>query len=102
MNRPRIPKGRIPKGVLSRQNALKCLRDVASGAFVQASMQTHVESSLSPSDRRLVREMVMGVLRHQTWLDEHIKPHLKGALTELDPPVLEAIRLGVFQGGRQV
>ena len=97
MSRPRIPKGRMPKGVASRQVILKCLRAVADGEFVQSTLQAHNQQIAQSNDQRLVREIVMGVLRHQTWLDRYIVPHIKGGIAQLDPPVLDALRLGVFQ-----
>jgi len=54
-------------------------------------------SALAPADRNLATALVLGVLRWQTFLDQRIRPLLKRPGGKLDPEVLIALRLGVFQ-----
>jgi 16S rRNA (cytosine967-C5)-methyltransferase len=54
-------------------------------------------SALAPADRHLATALVLGVLRWQLWLDAQIRPLLKRPNARLDPEVLIALRLGVFQ-----
>jgi 16S rRNA (cytosine967-C5)-methyltransferase len=54
-------------------------------------------SALLPADRNLTTTLVLGVLRWQLWLDAQIRPQLKRPNAKLDPEVLIALRLGVFQ-----
>ena len=67
--------------------------------------QTHADdllradevSALATADRNLATALVLGVLRWQIWLDGQIRPLLKRPNAKLDPEVLIALRLGVFQ-----
>jgi 16S rRNA (cytosine967-C5)-methyltransferase len=52
---------------------------------------------LQPPDRALCHELVMGVLRHQLWLDHLIEHYAKRDPQRLDPPVCLALRLGLYQ-----
>src|SRR5579863_6175152 len=52
---------------------------------------------LSPADHGLATELVMGVLRWRSSLDQHIAERSSQKLTRLDPEVLTALRLGAYQ-----
>ena len=52
---------------------------------------------LSVADRHLATALVLGVLRWQIHLDHAFRPLLKRPNAKLDPEVLIALRLGVFQ-----
>ena len=52
---------------------------------------------LSPQDRNLTMNLVMGVLRWQIALDARIAPLLSRPKAQLDPSVRIAMRLGAFQ-----
>jgi 16S rRNA (cytosine967-C5)-methyltransferase len=52
---------------------------------------------LSTADRALATELVMGVLRWQSRLDEAIATASSRSLAKLDPEVLTALRLGAYQ-----
>jgi 16S rRNA (cytosine967-C5)-methyltransferase len=54
-------------------------------------------SSMSPADRRLAMQLVLGTLAWQGWLDARLEPALDRPLGGLDPPVRAALRLGAFQ-----
>lgn len=54
-------------------------------------------SNLSPRDHGLVTELVMGVLRWQSLLDEQLACASSQKLDRLDGEVLTALRLGVYQ-----
>jgi 16S rRNA (cytosine967-C5)-methyltransferase len=54
-------------------------------------------NKLAPADRHLTTALVLGVLRWQILLDQQIRPLLKRPNAKLDPEVLIALRLGVFQ-----
>lgn len=97
MRAPRIPTNAIPKGAQTRIAAIECLSSVEDGAFVQPALMALDLNSLPPNDQRLLREIVMGVLRHQLWLDNQISPHVKGGVSRLDHGIVLALRVGVFQ-----
>lgn len=52
---------------------------------------------LSPQDRRLVVQLVMGVLRRRATLDALVAPFLTRPFRDLHPDTLDLLRLGVFQ-----
>ncbi len=52
---------------------------------------------LSPADRGLATELVMGVLRWRSRLDELITAASARPLSKLDPEVLNVLRLGAYQ-----
>ena len=63
-------------------------------AFSSALLPAY-EADLSPVDRSLCHELVLGVLRRQIYLDRVIDTISKGK--KLDVPVRIAIRLGLYQ-----
>src|SRR5271157_1867570 len=54
-------------------------------------------AKLSPSDHGLATELVMGVLRWRSWLDQRLARASSQKLERLDPEVLAALRLGMYQ-----
>lgn len=54
-------------------------------------------AKLSPSDHGLATELVMGVLRWRSWLDQRLARASSQKLERLDPEVLAGLRLGVYQ-----
>ncbi|MCU1265545.1 MAG: Ribosomal small subunit methyltransferase RsmB [Acidobacteria bacterium] len=66
------------------------------GAFASVLLASHAEG-LQPHDRALCHELVMGVLRHQLWLDRLIGNHADRDPEGLDLAVRLALRLGLYQ-----
>src|SRR5271157_2120606 len=54
-------------------------------------------AKLSPSDHGLATELVMGVLRWRSWLDQRLARASSQKLERLDPEVLAALRLAMYQ-----
>ncbi len=54
-------------------------------------------SGLDPRDRSLVAELTYGVQRHRNKLDSMIAAFSRRPLPELDPEVLDVLRLGMYQ-----
>lgn len=54
-------------------------------------------SKLSRADHGLATELVMGVLRWQSWLDQHVAQTSSQKIERLDQEVLVALRLGTYQ-----
>jgi len=54
-------------------------------------------AKLSSSDHRLATELVMGVLRWRSLLDQRLAGAASPRLERLDPEVLTALRLGIYQ-----
>jgi 16S rRNA (cytosine967-C5)-methyltransferase len=60
-------------------------------------LQRREVSELKDADRRLVTELVMGVLRWRGELDFHIQRLSGRPLKRLDPEVVTILRLGIYQ-----
>jgi 16S rRNA (cytosine967-C5)-methyltransferase len=72
------------------------LKEIDSGKFSSAVL-ANADPQLSSLDRALCHELVLGVLRWQLHLDAIVEHFAKRKVESLDPPVLRALRLGVYQ-----
>lgn len=81
----------------ARLVAFEILRRVQEEDAYASVLLAQKESELSVKDRSLCHELTMGVLRWQLTLD-HIISHYAGRNPDrLDPPVLIALRMGLYQ-----
>lgn len=80
----------------ARISAFDVLKQVDEGKFSSVAL-AETEPRLSPLDRALCHELVLGVLRWQLHLDAIIEHFAKRKVASLDPPVLRALRLGIYQ-----
>ncbi len=60
-------------------------------------LRSRAIDALSPADRHLVTNLVLGVLRWQILLDEQLGNLIKKREAKLDPEVSVALRMGAFQ-----
>lgn len=81
----------------SRSAAFDILVRVEQGAFADEMLHSERLSQLSPADRGLCTEIVMGVLRWRSLLDEMIGRWSKTPSHKLDTEVLTALRVGAYQ-----
>jgi 16S rRNA (cytosine967-C5)-methyltransferase len=86
----------VPTISPARLAAVEILLRVEEGAYASVLLATR-ESELSPLDRSLCHELVMGVLRQQLWLDKVIEHYAKRKAGQLDPAIRLILRLGVYQ-----
>lgn len=75
------------------------LRVEQHGAFASELLHSERLDKLSPQDRGLCTELVMGVLRWRLRIDEVLASVSSQKLAKLDTEVLEALRLAAFQIG---
>jgi 16S rRNA (cytosine967-C5)-methyltransferase len=54
-------------------------------------------ADLDARDRRWLRELVYGMLRHRATIDAILAERVRGGLGQLDPDLLDLLRLGVYQ-----
>src|SRR6185295_17029157 len=80
----------------ARLTAFEILRRVGEGAYASVLLASR-ENELSPPDRALCHELVMGVLRRQLWLDHLVERYADRKTTGLDEPVRIALRIGLYQ-----
>jgi 16S rRNA (cytosine967-C5)-methyltransferase len=73
------------------------LRVETQDAYASELLHSERLNKLSPADRGLTTEIVMGVLRWRSRLDENIASASSRALAKLDPEVLTALRIAAYQ-----
>jgi 16S rRNA (cytosine967-C5)-methyltransferase len=76
------------------------LRVERESAYAVELLHSASVSDLSPADRNLTMEIVMGVLRWRPALDASFAPFISSALAKLDIEVLTALRMGAYQLAR--
>jgi len=82
----------------ARRLALRILLDSQRArATVGDLLATAEVSALSPRDRALVRELVLGTQRRRGELDFALAPLLSRPPDQIDTAVLEVLRLGAYQ-----
>jgi 16S rRNA (cytosine967-C5)-methyltransferase len=82
----------------ARRAAFQILLTVERGhAHADDLLRGNAASALSPRDRHLATALVLGVLRWQIVLDQHLRSLLARPNARLDAEVLIALRLGAFQ-----
>lgn len=80
----------------ARLAAFEILLRVEAGAYATVLL-AFKEDELTPRDRGLCHELVMGVLRWQLWLDRLIEHYANRKVAELDVAVIVVLRLGLYQ-----
>ena len=83
----------------ARDAALDILLKVEQGGFASELLHSERLDKLSTADRGLCTELVMGVLRWRSRLDEAIAGVSSQKLSKLDAEVLESLRLAAYQIG---
>src|SRR5258708_31224467 len=73
------------------------MRIETTDAYASELLHSSRFEKLSPADRGLLTELVMGVLRWRGVLDEKIASRSSQGLAKLDLEVLTALRLGAYQ-----
>src|SRR6476660_4640778 len=73
------------------------LRVETTDAYASELLHSSHVAKLSPADHGLATEIVMGVLRWRSVLDEQIAAHTSQPLTKFDVEVLTALRIGAYQ-----
>jgi len=66
-------------------------------AYASELLHAHRRTTLSPTDQGLVTELVMGVLRWRSRLDDAITAYSSIPLRKIDPEVLTALRMAAYQ-----
>ena len=80
----------------ARVAAFDALMEIDDGKFSSVVL-AEKEPQLSPLNRALCHELVLGVLRWQLQLDKIIEHFAKRRIDSIDPPVRRALRLGIYQ-----
>ena len=80
----------------ARLAAFEILLRVEDGAYASVLLASR-EGKLSPPDRALTHELVLGVLRNQLWLDRLAEHYTRRMSDEMDVEVRVILRLGLYQ-----
>ncbi len=75
------------------------LRVERTDAYATELLHSAQFSKLSAKDHGLATEIVMGVLRWRSVLDEQVAQYSSQKLEKLDPEVITALRIGTYQLG---
>ena len=81
----------------ARRAAFEILLRVEQESAYSSALLAASDDDLSPKDRALCHELVLGVLRHRLWLDRTIEHYAARKIEKLDLPVVLALRLGLYQ-----
>lgn len=81
----------------ARSAAFDILLRVEQGAYAVELLHSERLESLSAADRRLCTEIVMGVERWRSSLDDSLAAHLSQPLGKADIEVLLALRIAAYQ-----
>ena len=81
----------------SRAGAVDVLRDVLRRGAEATPLLAARGARLSPSDRDLLREIVLGVLRHRSALDMEIASVCRAPISRLAPGLLEILEVALYQ-----
>lgn len=73
------------------------LRVDHTNAYASELLHAPQYAQISPKDHALATELVMGVLRWRSVLDERIAQYCSQKLERLDPEVLTALRMAAYQ-----
>jgi 16S rRNA (cytosine967-C5)-methyltransferase len=73
------------------------LRVEREDSYASELLHSSQYGNLSRADHGLATELVMGVLRWRSLLDKRIAEHSSQRLARLDPEVLTALRLAIYQ-----
>lgn len=84
------------EGVAARRGALEVLGDVAAGAYADRAA-TRRFRGLDARDRGLAQELAYGTIRLRGRLDVELVRLSNRPLERLEPAVLAALRLGLYQ-----
>jgi len=81
----------------ARSSAFEILRRVEDDSAFASVLLAAPDEEIRPADRNLCYELVMGVLRWQSWLDALIDRYSQRKAETLDPPIRRALRIGLYE-----
>jgi len=80
----------------SRVAAAEICTDLRSGELLDASFERRTVE-LDARDRRWLRELVYGMLRHRGAIDAILAERVRGGIARIDADLLDLLRVGVYQ-----
>src|SRR4051794_38836633 len=84
--------------VTARQLAFQVVRRVSDGAYADRAFRAEARRArLSPADRAFAQQLAYGTVQRRLTLDHVIAQLSDRPLARLDPPLLDALRIGIHQ-----
>ena len=81
-----------------RQVAFRVVRRVTDGAYADRAFRAEADRArLAPGERAFAQQLAYGAIQRRLTLDHVIAQLSDRPLAKLDPPLLDALRLGVYQ-----
>jgi 16S rRNA (cytosine967-C5)-methyltransferase len=82
----------------AREVAFRVVRRVSDGAYADRALRADAaRAGLSTADRGFAQQLAYGTVQRRLTLDHVIANLSDRPLAKLDPPLLDALRLGVYQ-----
>lgn len=82
----------------ARDVAFATVRRVSDGAYADRAFRAEAgRARLNPADRAFAQQLAYGTIQRRLTLDHVIANLSDRPLAKLDPPLLDALRLGVYQ-----
>ena len=82
----------------ARQVAFRVVRRVADGAYADRAFRAEADRArLARGDRGFAQQLAYGAIQRRLTLDHVIAQLSDRPLGKLDPPLLDALRLGIYQ-----
>src|SRR5436190_20492072 len=84
--------------ITAREVAFRVVRRVSDGAYADRAFRAEAQRArLSAADRAFAQQLAYGAIQRRLTLD-HVIAHLSDRkLAKLDPPLLDALRIGIYQ-----
>jgi 16S rRNA (cytosine967-C5)-methyltransferase len=81
-----------------REVAFRVVRRVSDGAYADRAFRAEAQrAQLAPGDRGFAQQLAYGTIQRRLTLDYVIARLSDRALSKLDPPLLDALRIGTYQ-----
>jgi 16S rRNA (cytosine967-C5)-methyltransferase len=82
----------------AREVAFRVVRRVTDGAYADRAFRAEAtRARLGPSDRAFAQRLAYGTIQRRLTLDHVIGQLSDRPLAKLDPPLLDALRIGIYQ-----
>lgn len=86
--------------ISTREAAIRVLSEVQDeGKFSNKALQEYSQTDMSLEDKRLLRELVYGVLENRMYIDNIIESASNIRMKKIHPMVLQILRVGIYQIG---
>jgi len=89
----------VPAATSVRHAALLALLNIKNGAYVNLELQSAMKryGSWSQADKAFFTELLYGTMRRQLYIDHFIGRWSRISIARMDPVLLCAIRMGIYQ-----